>query len=63
MSSEAAGAVPKNRGNSQGSAVTGMVAQEIRTLRTNLGREVRKELREAVGQIASARTVVPEEDR
>lgn len=49
--------------NSQGSAVTGMVAQEIRTLRTNLGREVRKELREAVGQIASARTVVPEEDR
>lgn len=37
----------------QHSAMAGMVAQEIRALKGGIGREVRKELREAVGQIAA----------
>lgn len=37
--------------NTQHSTMAGMVAQEIRTLKGSIGREVRKELREAVGQI------------
>jgi hypothetical protein len=37
--------------NTQHSTMAGMVAQEIRVLKGSIGREVRKELREAVGQI------------
>lgn len=48
--------------NTQSSAVAGLVAQEVRTLRGNMGREVRKELREAVSQLATARPVVSRED-
>lgn len=38
----------------QQGAMAGMVGQEIRALKAGLGREVRRELREAVGQIAAA---------
>ncbi len=42
--------------NTQHSTMAGMVAQEIRVLKGSIGREVRKELREAVGQIKGTAT-------
>lgn len=38
----------------QHSAMAGLVAQEVRTLKTGIGRDVRKELREVVGQLAAS---------
>ncbi len=40
--------------NTQHSTMAGMVAQEIRVLKGSVGREVRKELREAMGQVSGA---------
>jgi len=46
----------------QHSAMAGMVAQEIRSLKGGIGREVRKELREAVGQINAASSGAAQDD-
>ncbi|MEZ5651531.1 MAG: hypothetical protein R3E87_13425 [Burkholderiaceae bacterium] len=48
--------------NTQSGAVAGMVAHEVRALRGGMGRAVRKELREAVSQIVTARPVMDSED-
>lgn len=48
--------------NTRHSTMASMVAQEVRQLRGNMGREVRKELREAVGQIVSARSMTTADD-
>jgi hypothetical protein len=46
----------------QHSAMAGMVGQEIRALKGGIGREVRKELREAVGQINAASSGAAQDD-
>ena len=44
--------------NQQYSGTVGMVTQEIRSLKAGVGREVRKEIREAVGQVAGKRAMI-----
>ena len=46
----------------QHSAMAGMVAQDMRALKGGIGREVRKELREAVGQINAASSGAAQDD-
>jgi hypothetical protein len=46
----------------QHSAMAGMVAQELRALKGGIGREVRKELREAVGHINAASSGAVQDD-